>query len=129
MAFLSSLLPSSGNALFLWTPIGTQVGILFAVGLQECASKISWRRIRRLVLSFLEGLLELMGAGEPRIPFHEQSRYTSPPRRPHWTYTSNDPEWLIMQTLSSTAPAALTAYEHNRSSPDDMFEDNPWARR
>lgn len=128
MAFLSFLHPGAGNALFLWTPIATQVGILLAAGLQECASMVSWRRIRRLVLSFLEGLLELMGAGEPRIPLYEQNRHTPPPG-PSWTYTLNASEWQTMQTLSSTAPAALTAYEHNGSSPDNMFEHNPWTQR
>ncbi|KAI0159219.1 hypothetical protein BJ166DRAFT_325461 [Pestalotiopsis sp. NC0098] len=130
MAFLSSILPNSGNTFFLWTPIGTQVGILLAIGLRECILMISWRRIRRLVLSFLEGLQELMGVEGPRLPTYEHDLlgYT-PPSRPSWTYTSHAPEWHIMQTLSATAPAALTAYEHNRSSPNDMFEDNPWERR
>ncbi|ETS82723.1 hypothetical protein PFICI_04599 [Pestalotiopsis fici W106-1] len=70
LAFLGYLHNGNYNAKisFLWTPFTIQVGILLAVGLQECASVVSWRNFRRLLLSFLDGLRLLMGAQDEHLP-------------------------------------------------------------
>jgi hypothetical protein len=59
---------SKNGTLFLWTPFAVQIGIFLAVGLQECASVLSWRKFRGVLLSFLDGLRLLMGAEDDRLP-------------------------------------------------------------
>ncbi|KAF3020590.1 hypothetical protein E8E14_010048 [Neopestalotiopsis sp. 37M] len=122
--FFSSLHTGDSNALFLWIPIGTHVGILAAVGLQECASMISWRKIRGLLLSFLEGLRVLMGAEEVQLPRYERGRQ-SPPRY-GLTNTSVGPEWHVFQNLPSSTPTLLAAYQRADVMPNDESEANPW---
>lgn len=68
VTFLKSLNNNGGNVLFFWTPISIQLGIFLAVGLQECLSLLSWRRIRGLLLSLLDGLRLFMGAEEMQLP-------------------------------------------------------------
>lgn len=122
--FFSSLHAGNSNALFLWTPIGTHIGILAAVGLQECASMISWRTVRGLLLSFLEGLRVLMGAEEVRLPRFERGRQTPSPY--DLTNTLIGPEWDESQNSSSSMPTFLAAYQRNDLTPNDQSETNPW---
>ncbi|KAI0159220.1 hypothetical protein BJ166DRAFT_529653 [Pestalotiopsis sp. NC0098] len=68
VTFLKSLSNNGGNVLFFWTPISFQLGIFIAVGLQECAAVVSWRRTRGFLLSFLNGLRLLFGAEDERLP-------------------------------------------------------------
>lgn len=68
LAFFSYLNSGYANILSFWTPFAIQLGIFLAVGFQECASVVSWRKVRGLFLSFLDGLRLLMGAEDERLP-------------------------------------------------------------
>lgn len=72
-AFLNSLYNGDRISWFLWTPFVIQLGIFLAAGIQECLSLVSWRKIRGLLLSFLDGLRLLLGAEEMRLPIWNQS--------------------------------------------------------
>lgn len=74
IAFFNSLRTSNTKSLFLWVPLGTQIGILVAVGLQECAS-IVWRNILSLLLSLLDGLRGLMGTQQCLLPLYEGGQH------------------------------------------------------
>ncbi|KAI0159221.1 hypothetical protein BJ166DRAFT_529656 [Pestalotiopsis sp. NC0098] len=82
MSFFVTLRAGDRDTLFLWIPIGTQMGIFLGSGIYECIRLISWRGIRDLMLSFLDGLRLLMGAEEVRLPTHEPYAYNSSPARP-----------------------------------------------
>ncbi|ETS82722.1 hypothetical protein PFICI_04598 [Pestalotiopsis fici W106-1] len=118
MTFLSSLQPGSSNTLFLWTPIGIQTGILVAVGLQECASMVSWRKIRGLILSTLEGLRVFMGAEDSQLPRYESGQYA--PSLPSLANRN------ARQTLSSPTPDSVTVFQRSIVTSGDGSEDNPW---
>lgn len=73
LAFLSSLQTSSSTSIFLWIPFATQIGMIFAIGIRECAS-IAWRGIQGVLLSLLNGLQAPMGADDARLPQYEDPR-------------------------------------------------------
>lgn len=76
--FFKSLHSGDENTLFLWLPIAIQLGIFLAAGVQQCTQMISWRRVRGLILSFLKGLLNVMGADEPELPVYVPSQHQPP---------------------------------------------------
>lgn len=73
LAFLSSLQTSGSDSIFLLIPLGTQIGIIFALGICECAS-IAWRGTQGVLLSLLDELRALVGADDTRLPRYEDPR-------------------------------------------------------
>lgn len=67
LAFLSSLQTSGSDSIFLLIPLGTQIGIILALGIRECAS-IAWRGTQGVLLSLLDGLRSYGRARHPASP-------------------------------------------------------------
>jgi len=130
LEFFSSMSKIESEALYLWTPLCTMIGIFVGLGLSQCWSTIpSWASFRRSATLYITRVLgfvvRILGSEDahPILPQHQDYMLLPPAAQPSTPSPTSSP-----RLSEETSPPLPSTNEYQRAfGRPEPPEYNPWA--